>query len=303
MENTKILKLSSFVLKIIAIVSMTIDHLGVIIRSFYPEQVIFVNICRYIGRLALPLFCFMIVEGVLHSKNIKKYWLRLGIMAIVISIVLCVCQFVTSLGMKDIANQGNIFMDLFLGAITIYLLKQKDNKWLRLLIIIPIGISIASFVAKGIETASYYTVDVLWFPRFLRLQYDWLSLFMMVGFYLATFFADTYFEYQSQYSGLQLDQVKGTNTYRIAVNLICCMVVMFLNIIYYLFKYFTPTAVFWSPNIQIAGMAAGILLIFYNGKRGYNGKWFQYGSYLYYPIHILLLYGLIYLISLLLGGK
>ena len=74
---------------------------------------------------------------------------------------------------------------------------------------------------------------------------------------------------------------------------------MALNIIYYLFKYLAPSVVFWAPNIQIAGMAAGLLLIFYNGKRGYNAKWFQYGSYLYYPLHILLLYGIIYLISLL----
>ncbi len=299
MEDTKILKLSSFILKLIAIISMTFDHLGVILGSFYPQASVFVLVCRYIGRLALPLFCFMIVEGTLHTKNIKKYLLRLGIMTIVISIILAVFQFIPSLGLEDLAFQGNIFMDLFLGAFMVYFLYQKDNKWLKFLALIPIVISILSFVAKGIETSSYYTIDAYWFPRFLRLQYDWLSMFMILGFYGAYFFADTYFEYQRQYSGLELNQVKGTGTYRLAVNLISCGVVIFLNIIYYLFKYFTPTAVFWVPNIQIAGMAAGLVLIFYNGNRGYNAKWFQYGSYLYYPLHILLLYGIIFLISLL----
>ena len=72
MDNSKLLKFSSFVLKLIAIFSMTVDHLGVIIKSFYPDLETFVTVCRYIGRLALPLFCFMILEGVIHTKDIKK---------------------------------------------------------------------------------------------------------------------------------------------------------------------------------------------------------------------------------------
>ncbi|MBE6135658.1 MAG: hypothetical protein E7181_00080 [Erysipelotrichaceae bacterium] len=299
MEGSKILKISSFILKIIAILSMTVDHLGVIINSFYPDLNTLYTVCRYIGRLALPLFCFMIVEGVIHTKDIKKYVIRLGIMAVVIAIILAVFEYVPSLGLKELSFQGNIFMDLLLGALMLWALSQKENKKLRFLALIPIAISILSFVAKGIETSSYYTMEAYWYPQFLRLQYDWLSVLMILGFYGASYFADTYFEYQSQYSGLELDQVKGTATYRLAVNLISMTVVMGLNIVYYLFKYFAPTIVFWAPNVQIAGMAAGILLIFYNGKRGYNGKWFQYGSYLYYPIHILLLYGIVYLISLL----
>ena len=128
MEKSKLLCLSSFILKIIAIVSMTFDHLGVIVGNFYPSMGVFVTICRYIGRLALPLFCFMIAEGVLHTKDIKKYLLRLGIMTIVISTILCVCQYATGLGMTSLASEGNIFMDLFLGALMAYLLYQKDNK-------------------------------------------------------------------------------------------------------------------------------------------------------------------------------
>ena len=298
MEGSKVLKFSSFIIKIIAIVSMTFDHLGVILQQFYPDLSVFCTVCRYIGRLSLPLFCFMIVEGVIHTKNIKKYLLRLGIMTIIIGIILAVCQYATSLGMTSLAWEGNIFMDLFLGALMIFLLKQKEIKYLKFLAIIPAAISVLSFIAKGIEWSSYFTMEALWFPRFLRLQYDWLSVFMMLGFYGAYFFTDIYFEYQSQFSGLQLEQVKGTPTYRLAINIVCAGVIIISNIIYYLFKYFLPSVVFWAPNIQIAGMAAGVILLFYNGKRGYNAKWFQYGSYLYYPLHIAVVYGIIYLISL-----
>ena len=54
---------------------MTIDHFG---YAFYPEQNVFI----YLGRLAFPIFAFQIVEGYIHTKNLKKYILRLAILAI-----------------------------------------------------------------------------------------------------------------------------------------------------------------------------------------------------------------------------
>ncbi len=58
------LLLSSFWLKIIAILTMTVDHVGVMFD---------ITPCRYIGRLALPLFCFMAAEGVKIRHYGKRY--------------------------------------------------------------------------------------------------------------------------------------------------------------------------------------------------------------------------------------
>lgn len=56
-------------IKIIAVVSMLIDHIGVL---FFPEMVCF----RIIGRIAFPLFAFFIAEGFFYTKNKHKYlWL------------------------------------------------------------------------------------------------------------------------------------------------------------------------------------------------------------------------------------
>lgn len=67
-------------LKIIAMISMLIDHIGV---ALFP----YVEIFRIIGRLAFPIFAYMIAEGCRYTKNRKKY---LGIilgMAIVFQLV------------------------------------------------------------------------------------------------------------------------------------------------------------------------------------------------------------------------
>jgi hypothetical protein len=61
-------------LKIIAVVTMICDHVGYI---FMPE----VEILRIIGRLSLPIFCYFIVQGFLHTRNLKKYIMTILIFA------------------------------------------------------------------------------------------------------------------------------------------------------------------------------------------------------------------------------
>ena len=58
--------LSSFWLKIIAVVTMVVDHVGMLL---FPGNIMF----RVVGRVSFPLFCFLIVEGFYHTKDIKKY--------------------------------------------------------------------------------------------------------------------------------------------------------------------------------------------------------------------------------------
>lgn len=68
--------LDAFTLKILAAVTMLIDHVGCV---FFPENIYF----RIVGRLAFPIFAFLIVEGYYHTKDMKKYLIRLFIFAII----------------------------------------------------------------------------------------------------------------------------------------------------------------------------------------------------------------------------
>ena len=68
--------MTSFILKIIALVAMFCDHFG----DAYLKHFSILNL---IGRCAFPLFAFQISEGFVHTKNIKKYFFRLGIFALI----------------------------------------------------------------------------------------------------------------------------------------------------------------------------------------------------------------------------
>lgn len=68
--------MTSAVLQCLAVVTMLIDHMG---YRLFPGM----EWLRVVGRLAFPIFAFMLVEGFVHTSNRKKYLLRLGIFALV----------------------------------------------------------------------------------------------------------------------------------------------------------------------------------------------------------------------------
>ena len=79
MEKQRDIKvLNGFILKIIAILFMTIDHIGVFLQKYENTQEI-ARIFRILGRLSFPLAVFLLIEGIIHTKDIAKYFSRLGL--------------------------------------------------------------------------------------------------------------------------------------------------------------------------------------------------------------------------------
>ncbi len=68
--------MSSFNLKLIAVLAMLVDHIGFV---FFPEVLEF----RIIGRIAFPLFAFLIAEGFIKTSNVGNYLLRLSTFAVI----------------------------------------------------------------------------------------------------------------------------------------------------------------------------------------------------------------------------
>ena len=115
-ELKKIFQCDSFTLKMIAIITMLIDHIGVI---FFPEMISF----RIIGRISFPIFAFLIVEGFLHTRDIKKYMIRLGTFALISEIPFDMAFHGTIL---EFGSQ-NVFFTLFLGVVLLYFYDQQYN--------------------------------------------------------------------------------------------------------------------------------------------------------------------------------
>ena len=72
---------SNNVLKIIACVTMLIDHIGAIL---FPT----VYALRFIGRISLPIFIFLLAEGCYYTKNKIRHLLVIGSFAVVMQVVL-----------------------------------------------------------------------------------------------------------------------------------------------------------------------------------------------------------------------
>lgn len=70
------------ILKLIALVAMTLDHIG---NVLFPGEHLFL---RYIGRMAFPIFAFLIATHLTHNENFKKYILRLLPFAIITSLII-----------------------------------------------------------------------------------------------------------------------------------------------------------------------------------------------------------------------
>lgn len=117
---------------------MLIDHIGAIL---FPQ----VFILRVIGRIAFPIFAFIIVEGFFHTRDIKKYLIRLGIFALVSEI-----PFDLAFHMKlfDFEYQ-NIFFTLFFGLLVIYLYETFKVKNPMLGTICMIGIAVLNEVIRA----------------------------------------------------------------------------------------------------------------------------------------------------------
>jgi hypothetical protein len=124
----------------IAIITMLIDHTGMAILSNYPpaNKVLFYigstgyslyRVSRDVGRIAFPIFCFLLVEGFIHTHNRFRYGLNLFLFA-------CISELPWNYihtGTFSYAKQ-NVFFTLFLGYVAYCAIEYFwENQMLQLL--------------------------------------------------------------------------------------------------------------------------------------------------------------------------
>ena len=161
------------VLKLIACITMFIDHFGHAIVPYLPvpNMETLYYVCRIIGRIAFPIYCFLLVEGMRHTRNAGKYILRLAI-----GILLAELPF-------DLLFEGGIsweaqsvMVTLTLGAVMLLCMQKTEKKWLKPLWILPFAI-LAELAQCDYGAGGIAMIAV--FALFDRLSLQTVALFLV----------------------------------------------------------------------------------------------------------------------------
>lgn len=218
---------NSFQLKIIMIIIMFVDHVG----QFIPGSPLWLH---YIGRVAAPVFFYLLVEGFFHTSSKKKYMERLFISGAMMFVVSMILMYIFK---RPIKITNNIFLSMGFSVALLNSIEWKEKsqeKYLPILTII--GICIAMLFTEG---SVFMTIMVLNF------YYNRDNKTKMCIFYAL------------------LSLIVLTNPAGSIYNSL------------------------FIVNYQWMMIFAMPFILMYNGERGRKVKYF---FYIFYPIHIWILY-------------
>lgn len=217
---------------------MTIDHIGMMI---FPE----IEAFREIGRLAFPIFCFLLTEGFVHTHDRSKYYLRLVGAALISEIPYNIA--VT--GNVFDASKQNVMFELLFGFIamsvfetfSIKLNSDKDRVLKNILIWV-------------------FTVVIGVIAEIWNCDYGLYGVLLIMMFY--------FFRKEEEID----------------------------RFLIYFIGMFVITALFYFGQNQIFCVLSLIPIYFYNSKpekKIGSLSGYKYFNYFYYPVHFIVLYGIL----------
>ena len=208
---------------------MLIDHIGILlVTPANPAYVYF----RLAGRLALPLFAYMLANGYRHTASAGKYLLRLAVFAVIIQAV-----YYLALGGKDII----IFATLSVGLLSIIAWDRlnQGRDW-----------SVGGILAVAAAAA---------IAQVLRMDYGVYGVLLIFSCHVL------------------YDRIAPLALIWTALAL-------------------GAHQLHWVGQNQIFAACALLIIALYNDQPGPKGFWSKWGFYLFYCLHLPLLYGISLLI-------
>lgn len=150
--------MTGFQLKLLAMLAMTADHIGAV---FFPE----IPLLRWIGRLAMPVLCFFIGEGLRHTRSPRRYLLRLTGFALLSELPFDLAFY----GGIEWGHQ-NAYFTLALGLLALWAIQSRGMEgWLLALT--------AALAAEllGCDYGMYGVLLILLLDRFHRARSEQLA--------------------------------------------------------------------------------------------------------------------------------
>lgn len=127
--------LNSNQLKIIAITAMTIDHLTWILFPGF-QKVWYIILFHIIGRITAPIMWFFIVEGYNHTRNLKKYIIRLFMCAIISHFAYCFAFGISFIPQSVFNSTTSIIWSLAWSVVLLAVFDSKINVPLKMFLLI-----------------------------------------------------------------------------------------------------------------------------------------------------------------------
>ncbi len=251
---------NGFTLKLIAVLTMTIDHTAAVLGCgglYWPM--------RAIGRIAFPIYCFLLVEGYFHTHSVRKYAGRLAIAAVLSEIPF------------DLAIAGHfpeyydqsVMLTLLIGLLTVYLVdhsrfyaeKITENPIIQRILHILLGIF---FACAGMALAEWLLTD-----------YGGGGVALILAFYLLR--------------GKPVPLFLAVLAVLLEMNLVSALPIYLTDVNFLLHPSMWLSLLMDSTYLfEGIGILAMIPILCYNGHRGPRpgGKAGQWFFYLYYPLHL-----------------
>lgn len=273
--------LNAYQIKLIALVIMTIDHLGAygfeipIIGAYYSKL-------RLIGRLAMPLFLFVLTESIRYTHSKPKFLLRLYLGAVGTGLFVSVTNYLfgDTVGRFSL---NNIFYTYFYVALYVILIENillaaKDRDWKKGVL------SVAGIAATGIVHCLYtLLMDILFMNYGLTLNQT-----MFVVDLIETFIESPWIvEYTLLFVLMGVLMYFARSKHGKAA-----VLVLFSFLCYAggradwnsgIGRFLNSTPLFTVMGFPQCCMAlAAPIMLLYNGEKGRGQKYF---FYLYYPLH------------------
>lgn len=270
---------SSFQLKVIALVCMTLDHLA----AYGYEISIFARfdgLLRSVGRVAAPLFLFVFIQSVRHTRDKRKFLLRLYTAGVCTGLF----EVATNLLLGNffgIHISGNIIFTFFYVAVYAYLIekflavhKSKKRRSAMLIILLLVAVSlIPSFIRHFMDSCFLNRLSPIYrvqlgglrdslVPSALNVEYG--AAFVILGVIL--YFAKT----------------KWLQCGFFGCFCLLCVCGAFLTMTYpelFIASSFASTYFHFRQCFMIFALP---FMSLYNGQPGKKCKWFFYW---YYPVH------------------
>lgn len=225
-------------LKTIACAAMLIDHIGaILVVSLIREAEVYAAelywayyLLRCIGRIAFPIFCFQLVEGAFHTRNPKKYALRLAVGAVLAEIPFDLAFF------GELTWQhSNVMVTLLLGFGMLECMKRARGFW-KIPVILPF------YVAANLLHTDYSGKGILLIALFaLTRGRKYEKLLQLLGMLLL-----------------------GSNA-----------------------AYYVDGVPIYMDRCKLLAL---LPIFAYDGRKVTQSKAVQWGFYLFYPVHIALLW-------------